>query len=419
MTTSAQLSNILLRRNLRALAMAAMLLVVPILILMPTAQAQTFTVLHTFTGGPDGENPYAPVTLDSTGSLYGQTVSSYDDSQAGTIYKVTPRSYGWTFAPLSHGGGWGGVTIGPNGSLYGTGHVAYDTIGVFNVQPPPHFLPNPLSPWIQTSLYALEVGSEYYTAGVVFDRAGNIYGTTSGDEAGTVYELSPSDGGWTETVLHYFGEGLDGFLPLDSLVLDAAGNIYGTTEMGGDYGLGTVFELSYSPESGWTESFVYSFTGGEDAEYPFGGLIFDSSGNLYGATAGTYSPGGIVGTVFRLTPSGGSWTFSTIYSFGATGQGDQCGPRGTPAMDGAGNLYDTTACLGAYSLGSVFKLTPANGTWSYTTLHDFTGRSDGGYPQAGVTLDANGNIYGTAAIGGSPGGDCGSNGCGVVWEITP
>ncbi len=88
-------------------------------------------------------------------------------------------------------------------------------------------------------------------------------------------------------------------------------------------------------------------------------------------------------------------------------------------MDGAGNLYDTTACLGPYSIGSVFKLTPANGTWSYTSLHDFTGGSDGGYPQAGVTLDANGNIYGTAAEGGSPGGDCGSSGCGVVWEITP
>ncbi len=219
------------------------------------AHAQTFTVLHNFTGGPDGEYPYAPVTLDSTGSVYGQTVSSYQGTQSGTVFKVTPRSFGWTFAPLSHGGGWGGVIIGPNGSLYGTGHVAYDTIGVFNVQPPPHFLPNPLSPWIQTSLYSLEVGG-YYTAGVVFDRAGNIYGTTSGDEAGTVYELSPSDGGWTETVLHNFGNGLDGFLPLDSLVLDAAGNIYGTTEMGGDYGYGTVFELTYSPGSGWKESFV-------------------------------------------------------------------------------------------------------------------------------------------------------------------
>ncbi len=381
-------------------------------------QAQNFTVLHSFTGGTDGQNPYAPVVLDSTGSLYGQTVSSSDGSQPGTVFKLTPKNSGWIFAPLSHGAGFGGLTFAANGVLYGTGNLINDMWGVFKLQPPAHPSPNPLTPWTQTGLYSFPGGGGYQTSGVVFDRAGNMYGTTPDGgryTQGVVYELSPSNGGWTPTVLYNFGNGLDGARPLGGVIVDAAGNLYGTTEMGGEFGYGTVFELSYSPGTGWTESFVYSFTGGADAAYPFAGLIFDASGNIYGATAGTYF-NGVAGTVFKLTPSADTWTFSTVFNFG-NGSG-QCGPRGTLAMDGAGNLYGTTACLGAHTRGSVFKLTPVDGGWSYTPLHVFTGGNDGGYPQAGVALDANGNIYGTASIYGSQGGNCGSLGCGVVWEIT-
>jgi uncharacterized repeat protein (TIGR03803 family) len=369
------------------------------------AYAQTYTILHNFTGGNDGENPYAALTLDRAGNLYGTTTASYGGNGGGTVFKLTHRNGDWTFALLYDVGGFGGLTIGPNGSLYG----ANNNDAVFNLQPPLHFLPNLLGPWMETTLNTSPAGSY---AGVVFDRAGNIYGTTyegGSYGGGSVFEISPSNGGWSYTVLHSFGHGVDGSLPISGLILDAAGNLYGTTESGGADGNGTVYELSPSAD-GWTENLLHSFTGGDDGGNPYGGLIFDASGNLYGATPGLYS-GGQGGSVFKLTPSGASWTFSVLYSF-AEG-GDECGPRGTPAMDAAGNLYDTTACLGAHFSGSVFKLTPINGTWTYTSLHDFGVGNDGAYPEAGVTLDANGNIYGTTAVGGANGA------WGIAFAITP
>jgi len=368
-----------------------------------SAHAQTYTILHNFTGGADGGNPYAGVTLDGAGNLYGTTTTN-SDGGPGTVYKLTHKTGGWTLTRLYNSGSFGGMTIGPNGTFYGIN--AYSA--VFNLQPPPHFLPNLLAPWIETTLYSLAAGSY---AAVVFDRAGNIYGTTydgGSYGAGSVFELSPSDGGWTGTVIHSFGNGFDGNFPIAGLLVDAAGNLYGTTQSGGDYGDGTVFELSPSA-GGWTETLLHSFTGGDDGGDPYGGLIFDPSGNIYGASPGTYEFNGNGGSVFILTPSGNSWTFSVIYSF--TEGGDECGPRGTPAMDAAGNLYDTTTCSPGY--GSVFELTPINGGWSYASLHDFGQRGDGAYPEAGVTLDANGNIYGTTSVGGAYGP------YGIVFEITP
>lgn len=142
-----------------------------------------------------------------------------------------------------------------------------------------------------------------------------------------------------------------------------------------------------------------------------GGLIFDPSGNLIGSTAIAGSGG--TGTVFELTPSGNTWAFDLLYSF----VGNFDGPRGSLIMDSAGNLYGTTVGAGQYSKGSVFKLTPSSGGWTYTSLHDFTGGSDGGYPIGNVTFDASGNLYGTASSGGT--GTACYEGCGVVWKITP
>lgn len=382
---------------------AGSLILALVVIATSSAHAQTYTVLHNFTGGVDGGNPYAGVTLDAAGNLYGTTTTN-SNGGPGTVYKLTHKSGGWTLTRLYNSGSFGGLTIGPNGTFYGIN--AYSQ--VFDLQPPPHFLPNLLAPWIETTLYSLTAGSY---AGVVFDRAGNIYGTTYDEGSyggGTVFELSPSNGGWTETVIHNFGNGFDGNFPIAGLLIDAAGNLYGTTQSGGDYGDGTVFELSPSAGS-WTETLLHSFTGGDDGGDPYGGLIFDSAGNLYGATPGTYEFNGNGGSVFKLTPAGGSWAFSVLYSF--TEGGDECGPRGTPAMDAAGSLYDTTTC--SPGDGSVFKLTPANGGWTYTQLHDFDQRGDGEYPEAGVTLDASGNIYGTTSVGGA------YNAYGIVFEITP
>ena len=163
---------------------------------------------------------------------------------------------------------------------------------------------------------------------------------------------------------------------------------------------GTVYELSNSAGSGWAESFLFSFSPAT-GETPDGGLTFDSSGNLYGTTSND-------ATVFKLTPSGGSWTYSLAYNLGGTD--DQYGPRDTLVMDAAGNLYGTT--VEQYADGTVFKLSPSgDGAWTYTLLHAFEG-SDGEFPIGGVAIDANGNLYGTTSAGGLYGN-------GVVWEITP
>jgi len=178
---------------------------------------------------------------------------------------------------------------------------------------------------------------------------------------------------------------------------------------GGIHKLGTVFQLVQS--TGWTENILHSLDDRNDGGYPAAGLIFDESGDLYGATSDGGTGGG--GTVFELSPSGSGWTYARIY--GLTGS-YQCGPWGTLVMDGAGNLYGTTNCDGKYGWGSVFKLTPSGGSWTYTSLHDFTGGSDGAYPFGSVLLHPNGKLYGTAAGGGLQ--QC-TEGCGVVWEITP
>jgi len=199
------------------------------------------------------------------------------------------------------------------------------------------------------------------------------------------------------------------------MIFDSAGNLYGTTLAGGSFGGGTVFQLAPSG-SGWTTSTVHDFDGGNGGAGPQGALTFGGSGKFYGTTEG----GGLddSGTVFELTSSGEGWFFSVLYS--VPGGIDNSGPQGNLAMDAAGNLYGATYDAGAHHDGNVFKLTPTNGGWTYTSLHDFTGGADGANPLSGVTLDSNGNLYGTTSLGGMQGGNnCNTLGCGVVWEITP
>ncbi len=432
MTNPGQLPTSVLNRSVRravfALALACVLVTIP----APSAQAQTLTVLHNFTGGVDGANPDAGLTMDRAGNLYGTTSGGEDDS--GSVFKLTHTNGRWTFALLySFSSGengynpYAGVVVGSDGTLYGTtqygGVHGWGT--VFNLKPAPHVSPNLFAPWIESVLYSFQGGTDGTVpyGSVTFDQAGNIYGTTTaggtgcfGVGCGTVYQLTHSgSGGWTESVLYAFS-GSDGLMPLSGVTLDSAGNIYGTTWGGGvsGSGYGTVYELTYSAGSGWAESFLYSFTA-EGVNTPYAGLIFDPSGNLYGATAGE------AGGVFELTPFDGTWTYSLLDGGLAPGEpnpppGSACGARGNLVMDGAGNLYGTTFCDGAYGDGSVFKLTPMNGGWTYTTVYSFTGGNDGYWPASNVVIDANGNLYGTTVYGGQYGG---YYGYGVVWEITP
>jgi uncharacterized repeat protein (TIGR03803 family) len=296
---------------------------------------------------------------------------------------------------------------------------------VFNLKPTPALPPTPLSPWIETAIYRFSGsdGANPYGADLIFDPAGNIYGTTYNGGAGgcsqgcgTVYKLAPSNGGWTESILYSFAQGGDAQHPWAGVIFDQSGNLYGTTVNGGAYGRRAIYELTPAG-SGWTETVLYSFTGGADGANPYAGLTFDPAGNLYGATSvGGASNGG---TAFELTPSSGSWTFNLLYSFtGPLGE-FQPGPIANLVFNSAGNLYGTTHGAGPHNYGSVFKLTPGGGSWTYTSLHDFTGGSDGGYPRSTILFDKSGNMYGTAAEGGTGNpANCYAS-CGVIFEITP
>ncbi len=263
--------------------------------------------------------------------------------------------------------------------------------------------------------------------GLIADRAGNLYGVTEqggtfGD--GTVFKLSPSSGGWNKTVLYNFqGPPTDIADPVDSLTMDAAGNLYGSSPYGGSGscfgGCGGVFEVSPSG-TGWTETLLHDFAGGTDGFDPGGGVIFDQQGNLYGtASSGgsTTDPGQATaqGLIFELTPAGdGTWTKNAIYTFVSSGVAPTF-PRGRLTFDGSGNLYGLT--FGG--AGTVFKLTNTSTGWKHSTLYTFCSLAncaDGATPQLGLTLRG-GNLYGVTYTGGVGGGSC-DGGCGVVYELS-
>jgi uncharacterized repeat protein (TIGR03803 family) len=383
------------------------------------AGAQTFKVLHSFNGAGDGANPLAGVTRDAAGNLYG-TASTGGAKNCGTVYRLTSSG---TYSLLYNfqGQSWGQsdgcapyarVVFGPDGNLYGTTHSGGNGNGCRNL----HgcgtvFMVKPWPGTQELEIYRFGTydGSDPFYGDLVFDRAGNLYGTTRNGGAnlqGAVYKLTPNGGVWTESVAYSFAGSPDGAAPLNGVVLDAAGNLYGTTSAGGTNGWGTVFELKPSGP-GWSESILHSFQGSSDGLTPTGGVFLDGAGRLYGATQTGGTGGGIA---FELLPSGGgNWSLSTLYSFSGAAFG---GSYRTLTMDNAGNLYGTAMADGTRQQGSVFKLTWANGVWIYTSLHDFTGGSDGGAPYGGLVIDAGGNIYGTASVGGAYGN-------GLVFEITP
>jgi len=389
----------------------------------PAAQGQTYSVIHNFTGS-DGDSPQAGLTFDKAGNLYGTT--RYGGSHnAGTVFKVTRHGSGWLFTPLyNFTGGYDGsnpdsrVVFGPDGSLYGTTTFGglYRSGVVFRLRPSASACKTAICPWTETVLYSFTGQSDGAVpeGDLVFDQAGNIYGTTfAGGQGncvplfsgcGAVYELTPSQGQWTPTVLHTFTGLSDGGAPTSGLIFDQAGNLYSTTYAGGAYSLGTAFELTPSG-AGWTESVLHDFAGGNDGANPEAGLVFDSSSNLYGVTA--FGGSHIYGTAFELQASNGGFSYSILYNFGVESET----PVPTLTLDSAGNLYGTAQSGGTGGVGAVFQLSPSGGSWNYTSLHDFT-FSTGGYPLGNVIRDAIGNLYGTTPYGGT-GQD------GVVYEITP
>jgi uncharacterized repeat protein (TIGR03803 family) len=415
--------------------LTVILLVAGGVLCLPAAQAQTYTVIHNFNGAGDGSFPYAGVTLDRGGNLYGttyyggNTTGPCSSDGCGVVFKLSQRNSHWILTPLySFQGGPDGshpqarVVIGPNGSLYGTtsygGATGCTSNGcgtVFNLKPSTHATGSVLGNWGETILYAFQGGSDGANPGygdLLFDHAGNIYGTTTAggpSNQGTVFKLTASNGSWTETVLYSFTGGADGGTLNSGVILDSAGNLYGVASRGGAHGFGTVYELTPSG-SQWVETTLYAFQDQLDGRAPTGGLIMDQSGNIYGTTSLDGELQG--GTVWKLTRNGGGWTFGTIQLL--PGNNGVPGPVDALTADAAGNLY-ATSVEGNGSWGQVWELISQGSGWLLQNLYQFHNNGDGALPYGSVALDANGNLFGTTSRGGM--GNCLS--CGVVWEITP
>jgi uncharacterized repeat protein (TIGR03803 family) len=406
------------------LVFALTLALVAVVVSGLSAAAQTYSVLHSFTAGSDGANPMSALTVGPGGVVYG-TAAAGGTYRSGTVFQLKLVNSTWIFSPLYEFTGGndgskpiGGVVFGRNGALYGTtqlGGAAGDGV-VYALRPPSTFCRSTSCPWNETILHTftgIPDGINPWTENLVLDPSGNIYGTTGNGgtyDNGTAFELSPSGGGYTETILHSFGSGTDGRYPFGGVVLDPAGNVYGTTIGGGagracSTGCGTVFQLTPSNGS-WLEKIVYNFDV-LHGYYPNSDLIRDASGNLYGTAIASliYNDG----VVFKLAPTADGFFYTVIHQFTT-----DCEPYGAPVMDSAGNFFGT--CLyGGNGGGWVYELTNCSQSCTVIDLHDFTynGR-DGASPWGGPTLDADGNLYGTTQSGGPQ--NC-NGGCGVVWEI--
>ena len=376
---------------------------------------QTFNVIHTF-NSPQGSGPIGTLAIDAAGNLYGATESGGAHGQ-GTVFKLRPAHGTWTLNVLhsfgqKNGDGSqpeGGPTVAPDGVVYGTtvaGGLGYGT--VYSVSPAPNVAASALQPWDEAPIYSFTGGadgSQPSIGSLLLDSQGNLYGVTpeGGDlnAGGVLYELSRSGGTWNENVLYAFcseQDCLDGGNPYAGPVSDAEGNLYGTLT---HFNFDTCIAAYEYPPVGGYQVLLSNFGGC----LPFGSLIFDQAGNLYGTT---FSGGG---TVFELTEFDGQWNSSLLYAFAGT-ENENTGPLGGLLFDASGNLWGTTNGDGAYGFGNVFKLTLSHGSWIYTDVYDFTGGNDGGNPTGSLIADGSGNMYGTAMTGGA-------NGSGVVFEITP
>ena len=408
------------------------------------AFASQFTVLHNFLGKP-AANPNSGLIIGPDGGFYGTTGiqggSGCPPKLCGAIFEIIRTSTGWRYQVIHNFHGpqsdgelpFGELIFDKAGNLYGTtfsfGHSTCvtqhtDCGTVFKLSPTS-------KGWVETILYRFTGGADgaFPTGNLVLDSAGNLYSVTLGGGSfngnlcstfgcGVVYELSPGASGWTETVLYTFTGGSDGSEP-EWLASDANGNFLGVTYLGGTFnstcggGCGTVFKLTLRA-GGWSLSVAYSFSGGSDGAYPSSQLIFDNQGNVFGTAGagGLMQCGGFgCGTVYELSPNGSGWNFSGVYSFSGP---DGELPHGI-LFDDAGNLFGVAdggkATCQADGCGVLFKLVPGSGNWTETVLYKFKDTCDGEFPNP-VMLDGAGNLFGTAVGGGS-------RNLGTIFELTP
>ena len=352
------------------------------------AQAQTESVIYNFPGGNNGSAPVFGLTFHD-GNIFGMTAGGGAYGQSGTLFELSPNG---------------------NGS------------------------------WTENVLHAFDASTDGSVpeGPLLFDAAGNFYGIASANglnECGLVFEFSPVGASWQMNDLYDFACGSDGAFPVGGLAMDAAGNLYGATQYGGDVssktcyiapwaeGCGVIFTLTPGSNGVWTEKVLYTFTAGADGFWPLGGPVIDSFGHLFGASAygGKYSRSGFGGVVFELSQSKtGSWKYSSLHAFQGT---DGNLPLGNFILNSSGNLYGTTWQGGALQdcnglgCGVVFEVSPSSSGWRTSVLRTFKGSTDGGSLYAPLVL-IGGKLAGVAQIGGNL-SECQGAGCGVVYELLP
>lgn len=403
-------------------------------------QAQ-YKVLWNFGGPGDGATPKGKLVFDRAGNLYGTTLDGGMTNcveTCGIVYELSPTANGWSETvlykfcsqPKCADGQvpFAGLIWDESGNLYGTTELGgpYGGGTVFKLAPPSQ----QGGTWTESVLWGFipnGAGGANPCGRLTWDSSGNLYGTTDEGGAaniGTVFELSPSPDGWTETVLNSF-EYLDGGGPLTGVIFDKSGNLYGTTPLfgddscnGGDEGCGTIFELSPSGNGKWTEQVVFVFTM-ETGGLPFGEVNFDEAGRLYSTVSsygeGTACHGHACGGAFRMANVNGNWTYSPYFFDGIDG-----------SMPYAGLLLDTkhqsaygttltggssTTCGNSYGCGTVFSFHGGK----ETVLYEFCTQAncvDGLNPWSALITDGVGNLYGLTQYGGA-------YNQGVVFEVTP
>jgi uncharacterized repeat protein (TIGR03803 family) len=389
--------------------------------MITTAGATSSTkVIYSFAGDEDGEYPSTELVRDGAGNLYGTTVQG-GDFGSGTVFQLAPDGthtilYSFTSGP-DGAQPYGGVTLDAQGNLYGTavtgGSGACE--GGCGVA---YTLTNVGGTYSQTVLHSFTGGNDGSGpgAGLTIDDRGNLYGMTPTGGAygiGTIYQLHPNQqGGYRFRVIHTFTGGLDGSsASAGRMILDQAGNLYGAATVGGRFGNGVVFQLKL--HSGmWRQKTLYSFKGQPDAGFPYGGLVFDQAGNLYGTTY--YDGERDLGSVYQLHPGpGGIWKERVLYSF--VGGSDGSNSISSLVFDSSGNMYGTTSEGGApgCSCGTIFKMTPGGQeSWTESVAYAFTGPPDGAFAYNGLVGDDQGNFYGATVHGGA-------DNEGSIYQFTP
>jgi uncharacterized repeat protein (TIGR03803 family) len=388
----------------------------------PPAAAGTAEVIHSF-GDGDGEYPATDLVIDGSGTLYGTTTQG-GGLNSGTVFRLAPSGQGWeesviySFTSGPDGGQpYNGVTLDAQGNLYGTavtGGTGQSCEGGCGVA---YKLTHTGSTWTQSVLYNFTGGDDGSGpgAGLTFDAAGNLYGMTPTGGAfglGVIYRLSPDGAGnWTHTVIHAFTGGDDGATGSAGRLLLSGGRFYGVATVGGAQGKGTVFRLNPTLGGGWSFQTLYAFRGMPDGALPYGAVVRDAAGRLYGTTY--YEGAHDHGAVYQLTPmSSGLWKERVIYSFQGAADGGH--PVSHLNLDASGALYGTTSEGGdaGCSCGTVFKLTKVGAGWQLETVHTFTGNPDGANAYNGMARGAGGKLYGATVIGGE-------DNDGVIFELTP